>query len=197
MKESIIETIQKGKIIVDMTGVGKYSVLRTGAALLKADVPACVIDFDKENLDYVFDFTRLLADRFGPDIIICANNIDSKKTAKLARKAGVKAAFCSPDKKTVSYLKKKGISVFLNCKTDDDVALAKALLVDAVRLPSRAFKTDLPIILQATSLDDLPDAYSGEYIPEFSSPIVTKELLESESYLEIEQKSLEILRKFN
>ncbi|MBQ5321417.1 MAG: hypothetical protein J6K88_05120 [Oscillospiraceae bacterium] len=198
MKESIIGTIIGGHFIADMTGVGKYTVLRTGAALFKADVPACAIPFeDNENLSYTADFTRLLADRFGPDIIICADGIKNKKMARVAIKSGARAAFSLPDKKIISYLKKKGIAVFADCKTEEDISLSEKLSADAVRVPSNDLKTNLPKIIKADSIDEIPDAFSGDFIPEFASPIITSALLEDENYAKIEKNSTEILKKFN
>ena len=194
MKESIIKTIISGGFIADMKGIGRWTVLRTGAALFKADVPACVINFSGD-IKEVADFTRLLADRFGPDIIITADKIDSKKLAKMAVRSGVRAAFCPADKKIASYLRKKGVAVFIDAKGKEDISFAENFSAEAVRI-FRNLKTTLPKIKKADSLDDLKAPFSGEYIPMFSSPVITKEILETKDYDKIEALSKEIIEKF-
>ena len=204
MKKYSADIIKRDKLIVVMNGVGRYQILRTGAELFKADVPACIIPFESDNYEQTADNMLLLSDRFGADIIIGAGNISCTRQIKVARKNGAKMVSLSlSDEKLVRYAKHKGLIVLSPASSPEEALLMTEAGADIITIDEA---DDVGAFSNLSVTDSL---FVGIRTPEkigeignvsgyiMSEPIITKELLEKGDYPGIKAAADEYLKKIN
>jgi 2-keto-3-deoxy-6-phosphogluconate aldolase len=200
MKKYSSEIIKRDKLIVILKGVGRYEILRTGAELFKADVPACLVEF-KDNKKQVAADMLLLSDRFGSDIIIGAKNISDPKELRLAFRNGAKLVWLDSDnEKLILKAKKKGLIVIAKAETEEE-ALKKTELGADIIYSTVVFKNprlENSVFLFAEDFekaDSLINDGAGGII--MHSPIVTPEILASKNWPEVKEKAEEALKIIN
>ena len=201
MKKYSSEIIKRDKLIVILKGVGRYEILRTGAELLKVDVPACVVEFKDDKKQVAADML-LLSDRFASDIIIGAKNISNAKEMRLAIKNGAKLIwFDVNNEKLIKKVKKKGLIVIAKAQTEEEALELSSLGVDII-YASAIFKNprlEDSVFLFAEDFEkaeSLMNEGAGGLI--MAEPIITPEILKEKNWPKVQElavKALKIIKK--
>ncbi len=196
MKQYSSEIIKRDKLIVILKGVGRYEILRTGAELLKVDVPACVVEF-KDNKKQVAADMLLLSDRFASDIIIGAKNISNGKEMRLAYKNGAKLIwFDVNDEKLIKKAKKKGLIVIARAETEEEAIKTLDLGADLI-YASKVMKNprlEDSVFLFAEDFEkaeSLMNEGAGGII--MHNPIITPEILKEKNWPKVQELAKEAL----
>lgn len=215
MKKSVIEAIEKEKIIVIVRGVAKEKLIPLCNAMYKGGIRLLEVTFDagKKVSDLeTAENIKMLAEEFSGRMFIGAGTVLTKKQVKLVKKAGG-SFIISPntDKKVIKAAKKLGMVSMPGALTPTEVKMAVDFGADFVKLfPASNFGPDYVKAVKAplsnikfTAVGRIDEHNMADYIKVgvsgfgIGTNIVNKKMIEENNYdaiTELAAKYVDALR---
>lgn len=215
MKKSVIEAIEKEKIIVIVRGVAREKLIPLCNAMYQGGIRLLEVTFDagKKVSDLeTAENIKMLAEEFSGRMFIGAGTVLTRKQVKLVKEAGG-SFIISPntDKKVIKTAKKLGMVSMPGALTPTEVKMAVAFGADFVKLfPVSNFGPDYVKAVKAplsnikfTAVGGIDENNMKDYIKVgvsgfgIGTNIVNKKMMEENNYdaiTELAAKYVDALR---